>query len=675
MELFSYNDLLVNDGSSVIGDVIAHADGEGYFGVSDNSSFIGNGNFGTEENRLSGIELGNGSSFTLQSSKLINTTAILTGIESSLISSGTIIGSVYLAPNAVLDLRDGAVVRGYGIRSTIGFNNGEITTSGDVTVLSEISSFFKISGITVNSGSHARFGNIDDSDENDLGVNNIIVNGQLDLLDETTIYGNLSLASSGAKLDIRGNSQTITGDFSTVAGSTIVASVYSASSADKIIVSGEAAIAANTKLNVSFGGGATTAIGSSYVIVEGGSGSTISEISDSNILVNGVATNRFGKFLLETEVSGNNLMLVISNAFTPTAGSSRLYNIISSDTSSSGALYQLRQYIDNASTDAVAEAAIKSATPQVDNSNNRVSFNSAQESFNLVSNRLQALSGISSGDEMKLKSVWGQAFGSNISQGNSGSFEGYSANLKGMAFGADKEIAEDSYFGLAASYANSSIKSRSGLKHTSINAYQLNAYHGVSFDEFFWRNLAGFVWNDYKSNRSIPSIAERSDAKYSGQTYIARSEFGTNQKLENNFIFSPSLAITAARNYVDDYSESGAGTLSLNVKSKASNFFETRAGFALSNKTTFKNHLIMPELSMSYGYDFAHSKQKTSANFVGQTSVFDSTAANINRGSFKTGLGARIYKTDDVFFDVGYTFEQRKNLIANSIAFKAVKKF
>ncbi|MES2677514.1 MAG: autotransporter domain-containing protein [Pseudomonadota bacterium] len=480
--------------------------------------------------------------------------------------------------------------------------------------------------------------------------------------------------------------------------STATLSVTVSSSSSTILeVTGYALLEPGIKLNLTTSGFTASKDITLINVTDITASSTLQVIADSDINVNGNGTNIYNDATFTTSIDENKLMLHVTyTGITPsvtfTGNARNSYDAIINSTAASGELAVLKTYLqDNSISNSAKEAAAKSTIPQVDNANNRVSFDSAQASFDVASSRLQSLNKLAflkkfqvasnsnnlNGlfDAKAKNSFWSQAFGSNISQGNTSVSEGYNANLKGLAFGADKEISNDSYLGISASYANSNAKSRSALKQTTINSYQFNVYNGINFEKFFLNNFVGFVWNDYDSNRSIPVATTNASAKYSGQTYIARSEIGANKKLENDIIFTPSLMITAAQNSSQNYSENGAGTLNLNVKSQSTNFFETRAGFALSKQLTIKDHLVFPEFTSSYGYDFAHSKQQTSANFIGQSTTFDSTSANIARGSLKIGLGAKIYETENLFFDTNYTFEHRQNFAANSIVLKVTKKF
>lgn len=631
----------------------------------------------------------------LTTSAALRASAISISSNATLTSSSVISGNLDFNTNGRLNLQDGASFSG-SISSGGIVGEGVINSAGAATISSAIGSDGSISAINVASGSHLTIGNNDSSTTNSIEAENINITGQLDLIDATTISGDVVMLGSSSKLDLRNNSHTINGNFTTASGSRIYSTIHSLTSLDRLIISGAATINSNTKLSLAVG---AITPGSSYVIISGGSGSSLSAIANSNIDVDNSGKNRSGRYIFSTSVSGNDLIL----SSTPLAlttnnnNQSTAYEAIINP-STGGALSRLQDYIFDATvSDAAKNEAINSALPQIDNSNNRIVFNAANASFDLTSSRLAELR--NSRDNIKINynfqqknplnrfdfnpdklfadkddynnSIWSKVFASNIKHGNSSLAEGYNANVRGLAFGFDRKIEKDFYLGISASYANSDTKSRNKLKKTSIDSYQINIYSGHDFEKYFINNLIGFVWNNYKSSRAISAAASIASAEYSGQNYIARIEGGGNFKLAKNYILTPSATITAAHNTVENYSEKHAETLNLQVRTASSNFFETRFGANLKKDFSFKNIDINPEVFASYGYDFAGAKQRTSSNFIGQSITFDSTSNNLASASFKTGFATTIQK----ILHLNYTHEKRINYQANSLELKVVYKF
>lgn len=625
-----------------------------------------NSDIGSSSSVYSSLEVAiNGSATANQK---IYSHQIVVGSSGSLAAHNTISAG---SDDVAITLNSGylELYSGSSVQGTIDGTGGEVYIYGTTSV-GEIGSSNAVGAVYTNAGDATFNGNVNTYDFQINNANAIFTQATTAITVSNQLY---------------------------ISGTSTLSANVSSSSSTILEVTGSVFLEPAIKLNLTTSGFTASKDIILINVTDITDSSTLEVIADADINVNSSGSNIYNDATFTTSIDGDKLILHvtysgISPSVTFTGNAKNSYDAIINSTSASGELAVLKSYLQNNSvSNSAKEAAAKSTTPQVDNANNRVSFDSAQTSFDVASSRLQSLNKFAflkkfqvasssnnlSGlfDSSAENSFWSQAFGSNISQGNTSASEGYSANLKGLAFGLDKEISADSYLGISASYANSSVKSRSALKTTSINSYQLNVYNGINFEKFFLNNFVGFVWNDYNSNRYVPVAAVNASSKYSGQTYIARSEIGVNTKLQNDFIFTPSLMITAAHNSSQNYSEDGAGTLNLNVNSQSTNFFETRAGFALSKKLKIKDHLVFPEFTSSYGYDFAHAKQRTSANFVGQTTTFDSTAANIARGSLKIGLGAKIYETENLFFDTNYVFEHRQNFVANSIVLKVTKKF
>jgi uncharacterized protein with beta-barrel porin domain len=331
-------------------------------------------------------------------------------------------------------------------------------------------------------------------------------------------------------------------------------------------------------------------------------------------------------------------------------------------------LQLLQQYLDSSSTsDSQRDSALQSITPQTDNSQN--SFTITTSSVSTAQDRLQSLHQEvrdETCNDYNGRGIWIQEFGTIATQGSSSKWNGYDARSFGTAVGIDKEFFENTHLGVSLSYARSTITSKPSPKTISLNTYQLNVYGGKNFGQFYIDGILGFAWNDYYSTRSISSVGVVAKGDYSGQTYIARTEGGYVFDLGKRFTITPFNSLTYAVNANNEYTESGAGTLSLNVSSSQTNFFEERVGLRLMhNGIASGNSRINSRIQASYGYNFYTTKQTADNNFVGQTASFQSSAANIYQGSLKLGAGVDIVGNNAVTFSFNYGFEARQNYQAH----------
>jgi len=645
---------------------------EGTVNFNDNNILggrVGNGAFAVDAINIAANKTVTGSSYN------ISADTITLNSGSTLSSSAELNGAISLDSTANLNLGGGAIVSG-AIDGLSGGGKGTLNiTDGDVIVTSVVGANFKLANIIVDADSDVRF-------RDDLQASNINYFGDfyLDKIGGNIVVGNIT-GHSGGLLSLGSGSSTVSGSLTIPSGSSLALTLSSPSASGNITSNGIVTVSSDAFLKLTIGDENNVAKGSTYTIISGATSSSIEAISSNNIFINDALTNRFGHLKFLTSVEGNDLILSSYNAGADGIAKNKnqynVYDALYADNSATGNLNAMQNYVDQSSNRNAQAAALDSLTPQADNSSNRLSFNNTNNSLNITSQRMAGLRrGISSGDETGRKTVWAQAFGSKINQGNSVDSQGYFASSFGFAGGFDHEIANDMLAGISFSYANSNITSRDNFKKTGVNSYQVNLYSGIDFEKFFLNALVGAAFNKYNSSRTIPVVSTSAHANYSGETYIARIETGKRINLKNDYIFTPTLAITAAHNSIDNYAENGAGTLNLAVANRSTNFFELRPGMELGKDFKLANaKKIHPAIFTSYGYDLAGNKQHTTARFVGQSASFESSGANIAQGSWILGARLKFFHANDFSVNLDYAYEQRTQYSSHSGALKVKYEF
>jgi uncharacterized protein with beta-barrel porin domain len=385
-------------------------------------------------------------------------------------------------------------------------------------------------------------------------------------------------------------------------------------------------------------------------------------IVNSYIKINNLA-NRYDGKAFTSLFEDNALWLVAGSEseatiITPDEKIRETFNQILAISNPGNKLQAIQDILNNSTDDAQKEEIVKSVLPQVDNGVNRGTFNIATSSVNVATGRVDTLrNGKSSGDETPTKRIWGESFASSANQESTATSSGYKLNGHGFAIGGDQEIDHDQYIGGNISYANTTIKTQGSPKNTVASTYQINAYASRNFERFFLDGVAGFAWNEYTSTRTISAANTNAVGRYSGQAFISKIRTGSVFNLENSFIFTPELTITAARNKVDAYTEEGAEDLNLHVHSTSSNFLEGRVGFSLSHNDSLFGNVFIPQIRLSYGYDFIGSRQESTSNFVGQSTTFQSQGAKIVKGSTKIGGGLKLYTKGAIALSADYDLE------------------
>lgn len=608
-------------------------------GSGEGSSIITHGNNINPSAINGNIIFGNSEqSLSLESDVNRNGNAVGTSVSGAIIGSG----SVSISKESVLNLNSApdnspilASINGAAnvANSAVGFVS--VNQGQSVSLARSVGNLNPLSNFNISSQSSASF-----LDDISLSAGQINLSGNLNLLGSNgnIVNGNINGSGVGS-LSLNNANHTVNGNLNLVAGDTINTTILNQTQTGNITVNGVANVTDGVKLKVALPSDLIN-VGDSYAIVKGQNGSNLNQIVNNNINIANTGTNKIGilEFTTAVDETNNNLVLNVARLSEPEIV------VISQDSS------------------------------QPDFTTNI--FNNVNNSLNISSARLSGLRGLASGDQLQNKSIWGQTFASDVSQGNSSSGEGYKAGAAGLIFGADHQFENDLTVGLSFSYSNSDIKSRSALKKIDVDSYQANLYSSYDFDRYFINGLVGIALNKYSSDRILNDRSAIASSNYSGNTYTARVEVGTNYQLINDLVLAPILLVSAAQNRVNNYSENGAGLSNLNVRNDYVNFFETRFGAELGKEVIIsKTDKIRPKISASYGYDFAGDKQNATLNFVGQSASFQSSGGNVAKESLKLGTGIEIYHLSSFKFNFDYGFETKKSYQAHNGSLKVKYSF
>ncbi len=513
----------------------------------------------------------------------------------------------------------------------------------------------------------------------DVYANNVAVSGTLAFgSDSRVVNGNVSVNSS-ATIDAGSASNRINGTLDIANNATLGVTIAGPTTAGSIVSTGIATIGNNLTLAVTIDSSLDSVInsGTKYTILSGAAGSSIAPVSTSNINVNNLGSNRYGHLSFSSNIVGSDLILTITktsnSSFGPNARA--VYNTLNNiGDSAQGELRALQNFVNSTSSDAKAAAALDAATPQVDNSINRSAFDTSNAAISAVESRMGFGNeiGVSAGDDSQGNDLWIKVLNTSARQSNlkTGGF-GYNSSAYGFAIGGDNLSKEDTMKGFSLNYISSQITSASKTKLNNVNSYQLNLYRGANYGDYFLDGIVGLAVNKYDSSRSIAEVGVSAKAKYTGKTYVAKLNGGRTFTLENGLKLIPNASLTLARNQINSYSESGAGTLNLSVKNSPTNFFEARIGINTSYDFILDDFTrVSPQFKISYGHDFVGAKQSTTSNFVNQAQSFSSQGSKVYTNSIIIGTGLNIYRNEQTEVDVEYTIERKANYHASTGSFK-----
>lgn len=282
-----------------------------------------------------------------------------------------------------------------------------------------------------------------------------------------------------------------------------------------------------------------------------------------------------------------------------------------------------------------------------------------------------ASNGINFGDFANGGSVWVQPMGAYLDQSERDEVDGYRVKAVGIALGADWGINDCTTVGLAGSYTHADVDDKNpNAKDLTVKSWQGTLYgqfefmHGLYLDAMF-----GIASNDYDLNReiNIGTLSAVSSADFDGTQIGLQGDLGWAAVNCEDYYFAPFARLKYVHLDVDDYTENGAGGLSLNVQNNDINEFLGGLGFKVGTTMQSGGMLYVPELTAMLAYDFTNDGEQTIANFVGGGLAFATDGVKPGRTIFNLGLGVDAYCANKSVFTLKYNLELRDSFVGNAI--------
>jgi outer membrane autotransporter protein len=226
------------------------------------------------------------------------------------------------------------------------------------------------------------------------------------------------------------------------------------------------------------------------------------------------------------------------------------------------------------------------------------------------------------------------------------------SNLYGFTGGFDYRLREDVLFassdnlrfGLGLGYTRSSVSSPTGRLDGSANIFQTGAY-GAWDSERFYLGLAGrYAYSDMWTERHIviTDLDRTARGEFGGNEGGIYFETGLHLGNPRKLYFHPLASFQWTTLGQDDFAETGAGSLGLNVARADWNSNVTRLGARLSRVFTLRGEYgIEPELRFAWAHEFGDRNRHVSARFQGtpSASTFVTNGAEPDRDTFQVGAG------------------------------------
>jgi outer membrane autotransporter protein len=194
---------------------------------------------------------------------------------------------------------------------------------------------------------------------------------------------------------------------------------------------------------------------------------------------------------------------------------------------------------------------------------------------------------------------------------------GGEAERTSAIMGADRRFLDGVVAGAALELGSTEFVSRSGLVRSRAEGYQAGFYGSADWEGLLLAASLAAGWTDIESARTITFVPAVARADY-GAWSVSSSASVSTTFIEDGFQFQPSIQLAYRQQWVDGFTETGAGGLNLIVAQSQSRSLQSRLGarlsYAIAASPAFN---LTPWAGISVSHEFIGGANGATQNFSG----------------------------------------------------------
>lgn len=515
------------------------------------------------------------------------------------------------------------------------------------------------------------------------------------------ITGPITLAGSGI-IDLGTFVTTQTGAFDAGTGAnTIKTTLLDSTTAGKLVSSGAVTTSAATKFYVNVPTNIAVTNGTQFLILDGAVGGMITSPTTASVTTNSAVLNFVGYGSADglAGTPGTDDFYVVANriaggfttagSLTASSGSqavavgaanaleaialagpaigSDMATVINTFNGYSAAQLQAElPKLAPLATLSMTEPTISAMTSSLNTVGSRLA--SIRGDSDRVANAGHARTGISGGDRGRDSAFWIKGFGNSGKQGIRDGFNGYDADMLGIAAGLDKDMGKDWRLGGAYSYGETKVdnKDLAAGGGNKIDSHQFTVYGMKEVGSVYIDTMLAYSRHNFETTRVAP-LNRTATASFSGNQLTGRVTIGNNIPLNNGVVFTPLASLELSQLKQNAYTETGAGSLNLNVDSMTTKRIKGGLGARLSGDTNWNNVRVLPEIHVVAFNDFRDNATDTNASFTGGGASFNTPGQKLARNSINFGGSLAILPNKMSKISLAYDYEGRSGYAAHSL--------
>ena len=218
-------------------------------------------------------------------------------------------------------------------------------------------------------------------------------------------------------------------------------------------------------------------------------------------------------------------------------------------------------------------------------------------------------------------------------------------------------------YGLGTTAANTTdITTPFSQDNSEVKTFNVGGHGSYTNEEFYLDMLLNVSLDNYDNRRFLTQFARNATGDYDGSQVSLYGEAGWVLRIDeepddsvDGWFWQPQLATQYRHVGTDSYTESGAGSLNLNVAENDLNLFQTALGVKIFNVTELEEGgWLVPDVQLRWGHEFGDIDRQITSSFTGTTPTFVVNGRPAERDTLQVRAGIAGYDVLTMDFDVSY---------------------
>ena len=241
---------------------------------------------------------------------------------------------------------------------------------------------------------------------------------------------------------------------------------------------------------------------------------------------------------------------------------------------------------------------------------------------------------------------------------------GYDLSGEGFTMGMDRKVADNLLVGLATGYTHATASFSGSGGSADLDLVPISLYAAYMPQSFYIVGTAGYALNLYDLDRLISfsspggSVSRAASSSPMGNLFNVYGEAGYDVKIKP-LVVTPIVSMGYSHLGIDSFTESGAGSLDLNVSSQSIDSAQSGIGVKIAAPSASGGMKVVPQAFATWQHEFYYGKQDINASLINTpgASTFGWETEGGNRNFANVGGDLSMFVRKDLSVHFSYNAE------------------